>query len=93
MITRKSAMPLNVLVGVGISFVILTILLATNATILDEFSTSTGSTTSYAYNITQNGLEATDTLSAWTPLIALVMAAGIIIASVMFFIGGMGRRE
>jgi hypothetical protein len=178
---RNSAVPLNMLIGVGIGFLILTILLATSATVMTEFqdddnimrsadvytvtsapmvtiATWTNNThkviTGYpavtgvtiwnssltvgsgnytieandtypatvhlewsnganawytggtyyinvtgitgftsAYNITDNGLEANDTLSQWTPLIALVMAAGVIIASVMFFIGGMRRRE
>ena len=178
---RNSAVPLNMLIGVGIGFLILTILLATSATVYDEFQADSSimrSSDSYtvtsapmitvatwtnnthtvitgypavtgvtiwnasltvgsgnytieandtyastvhlewsnganawyaagtyyinvtgitgftdAYNITSNGMEANDTLSTWTPLIALVMAAGVIIASVMFFIGGMGRRE
>lgn len=85
------AMNLNVLAGVGVTFVVIAIVLAFGGQILGDLRADQ-TVDSYQYNATSNGLEAVDTISSWLPTIALVVVAAIIIGIVVGYLAGGGKR-
>lgn len=78
-------MNLNVLIGVILVFGLFGIIGAISASITTEVQADQV-VDSYAWNISENSLEAQDELSGWTPTIALAVAAGIVITAVLGFL-------
>lgn len=75
-------MNLQDLIPIGITLVVIAIVVSMGATILNDIqSGQTAGTT--AYNATDNGLEATNTLANWLPTIAIVVASAIVIGIVV----------
>ena len=66
------------LAGIAITFVVVAITLAVGADILLNIRANfAGNTT--AYNTTEYGLAAMNTLSSWLPTIAIIIAAAVVI--------------
>lgn len=74
------------LAGIAIAFVIVAFTLAMGASILTDLQ-STQTASSYAYNATENGLEALDTMASWLPTLGLVVIAAVIIGVLIFYLG------
>lgn len=83
---NKGQTGVNMLVPFGILVVIAAIVFGLGGTILGEIQTDQTAGT-VAYNATNSGLEGISTLAGWLPLIALVIAAAIVIAVVVTFLG------
>lgn len=71
-------MKLNDLLPIGLLFVIIAIALSVGADIVSEVNADQ-TADSYADNISTYGLESLDELSSWSPTIALVVAAAVVI--------------
>lgn len=78
-------MQLKDLLPIGLLFVILAIALSVGADIVQEVhddqvtDAGGGNSTSYASNVSSYGLESVSELGSWTPTIALVVAAAVVI--------------
>ena len=77
---------LNMLVPVGILFVVAAIALSLGASVVTEVQADQ-TVGSYASNISGFGLNGMNELASWIPTIALVVAAAIIIGLVVRFLG------
>ena len=87
----KKGISLQGLPGVAMAFVLIGVMLAIGAYILSSISTSAGfATDSAAANLISNATTGLGTLGSWLPLIALVIAAGIVIAVLVGSFGGRG---
>ena len=72
------------LASYALIFVVVGLVLGFGALIMsetqDQIDTVTGTTTSYAHNITQNTMSGMDTMGSWQPILAIVIVAGIVIS-------------
>jgi len=81
---KKGQLGIGNLLPIGITFVVLAIALGLGATVLDSVQDGQTSGT-YAYNISDNGLDSVDEVASWMPTVALVVVAVVIIGLVMLF--------
>jgi len=77
---------LNMLVPVGILFVVAAIALSLGADVVSNVQGDQVAGT-YAHNVSGYGLDGMQELASWIPTIALVVAAAIIIGIVVRFLG------
>ncbi len=81
---NKKGFRLGDLSGIAITFVVLAVVLGVGSTILD--SIQTGQTTdSYAYNNTEQGLQALNELSDWQVTLATIVVAAVVIGVIGLF--------
>ena len=82
-------MQLQDLVGIGVLFVVIAIVLAFGGKILDKLN-ETNTANSAAKNATDNGLKSINEFASWLPTLAIVVVAAIIIGIVVsyFAFGG-----
>lgn len=71
------------LLPVALVFVVATIAISIGADVIDSVQSSQTSN-SYAYNVSEYGLEGMDELGSWLPTLALVVAAAIIIGVLVY---------
>ena len=75
-------MKLTDLPAAGIAFVIIAVVLSVGATILTSLGTTQTGT---AKDATLNGTKGLQTLAEWLPTIALVVAAAVVLGSLMAY--------
>lgn len=96
MMFNRRGLGIGDMAPLAIAMVFVAVVLGIGATILgdvqDDYVTGAAGCNAtvttgcgYAFNATQNGLEATDTFSGWLPTVALVTAAAIVISVLSFF--------
>ena len=87
----KKGISLQGLPGVAMAFVLIGVMLAIGAYILSSITTSAGFVTNTApANVTRDASAGLVAIASWLPLIALVIAAGIVIAVLVGSFGGRG---
>lgn len=94
--SRRNAAGLEDLLPAVVAFVLIAIVGAVGALILQNFQTSAQITVnSVAYNAVSYGINGVNTLMTYLPLIALVIVAAILIGIVLvaFAFTGGGRKE
>lgn len=79
---NKKGFTLNQLAGVGVTFVVIAIVLAMGAKVLDK---TDDSMTGVAAAAVANGSEGIAELSSWLPTIAIIVAAAVIIGIVVTY--------
>ena len=87
---NKTGYELRALVGLGVTFVVIAIVMSFGGTILDDIQDD--QTANEAdYNATGYGLESIETFSGWLPTLALIVVAAVIIGIIVryFMVGGM----
>ena len=67
----------------GIAFVIIAVVISVGATILSSLQVT--QTNDVSRNITANGNSGLSTLASWLPTIALVVAAAVVLGSLMAY--------
>jgi type II secretory pathway component PulF len=77
-------MRLEDLSGIAIIFVVVAIVLGIGATVLDNVQDTQTSGT-YAYNATEEGLEALDEFAGWQTTLAVIVVAAVVIGVIGFF--------
>ncbi len=91
---RRDAAGLEDLLPAVVAFVLIAIVGAVGALILQNFQSSTSiPVNSIAYNATGYGLKGVNTIMSYLPLIALVIVAAILIGIVLVAFAFGGRRE
>jgi len=83
MTINKKGYQLRDLLSVGLILVVATIAIAIGADVIDEVQDDQ-TANSYAANVSSNGLQSMDELGSWLPTIALVVAASIIIGTLVY---------
>ena len=71
------------LAPLAIAFVVVTVVLGVGATILANVQSN--ATSEVAYNSTEFGLKATNTLASWLPTIAIIVAASVVIGIIVMY--------
>jgi len=86
---KKNNYDLKALVGLAITFVVVTIVIAFGSTILQDIKDDQTENDS-DYNATEKGLEAMTTFADWLPTLALIVIAAVIIGIIVryFAFGG-----
>lgn len=81
---NKKGFRLGDLSGIAITFVVLAVVLGVGSTILDSIQ---GSQTAdgFAYNNTQEGLQALSELSGWQVTLATIVVAAVVIGVIGLF--------
>ncbi len=70
--------------AIALGFVVVAIVISMGGEILTELR-STQTASSYAYNITSQGLEGAETFGDWLPTIAVVIAAAVVISVITLY--------
>ena len=91
MLKEKKGYELRALIGLGVTFVVIAIVLSFGGTILDDIQD--GQTANDAdYNATGYGLSAIEEFASWLPTLAIIVVAAVIIGIIIryFMVGGVG---
>lgn len=83
---NKRGFTLAQLSAAAIAFVVIAITIAMGARILDEMQDEFTSQ-SYAYNVTEKGLESLETFGDWLPIVAIAVIAAVVIGIVIIYFG------
>ena len=86
----RKGFTINQLAGIAITFVVVAFVVSMGAEILTSLQ-GEQTTDSYAYNVTNEGLESMQTFGEWLPTLALVVIAAVIIGVLVFYLGRAGR--
>lgn len=83
-VKRRKAISLNELAGVGLLFVLLGVTLGIGAYINSQIQTTAGwGATTAEYLAVGNATAGISKLAQWLPIIAIVIAAGVVIATLV----------
>ena len=84
MVNKKKGYELRALIGLGVTFVVIAIVLSFGGTILQNLSDDANDGLNRsAYNATQYGLSAIEEFASWLPTLAIIVVAAVIIGIII----------